>query len=135
MGAIMFRLGGQYREFSLAELVWRMGLYEEQDHMYPPFNIFLRLATQDYSPGVNGYGFWMMIENGAFNSGVSQKSHIWSPIHRLIHRIVKFSINHKKHGEKATNLNLIFMWSTIVPQSLLQHPLFPCSIFGGGGGI
>lgn len=77
--AFVFHLGVQYRECSLVEFAWRMGLYEQHQAMSPNFNRFLRLVTRDYSQGVNGYGFWTTIANGGFHSWVSQESKIRLP--------------------------------------------------------
>lgn len=109
--APVFQLGGQYQECSLAELAWRMGFYKQHVSLSPQFDIFLQATAQDYSKGVYNYGFWTTISKGNFKSMISQESHIRSPIHSLIHNIVTFLINHKKHGNKVTSLNLFYLWS------------------------
>ena len=73
-----------------------MGLYEQHEAMSPQFDMFLWAMARDYSEGVNNYGFWTNIASSNYYPSISQESQIWSPIHRLIHRIVTSSINHKK---------------------------------------
>lgn len=67
VSALAFCLGGQSWERGLAELAWRMGLYEQQEAMSHIFDIFFISDARDYSTGVNGYGFCKTIENGGFH--------------------------------------------------------------------
>lgn len=129
--ALVFRLGGQYQECNLDELTWTKGLYEQHESMSPKFDIHLGSDEGEYSNGVNSYGFWTIIANGAFNSGISQESHIWSPIHLPIHSLVTFSINHKKHGDKVTSLNLFFLWRILAPRVCCNIPYFLAQYLGG----
>lgn len=85
-----------------------MGLYEAHETITLVFSAFLRGAVQEYSRDMSGYEFWSNIVVGNFNSGVSPESDIKSLICRLIHRIITFSIHHKKYGDKVTKINLFF---------------------------
>ncbi|CAI9270629.1 unnamed protein product [Lactuca saligna] len=98
-------------ECNLAESSWQMGIYDDSEMKTPTFDIFFRIVVRECLPGVSGYDFWESIAKGAFHSGVSKESHIQSPIHKLLHRLVTFSINYKKHGDKMTTLNLFFLWT------------------------
>lgn len=128
--ALFFRLNGKFRECSLVEFSWHMGIYEENKMRSPAFELFLTKVVREYLSGVNGYNFWSTIANGAFHSGVSQESHIRSPIHRLLHRFITFSINHKRHGDKVTSLNLFFLWSIVTPTIFCNIPHHLASYLG-----
>lgn len=41
-GALAFRLGGDYKEYSLLEFAWCMGLYPEDETRSPNFILFLQ---------------------------------------------------------------------------------------------
>lgn len=70
--ALVFCLGGVYRECSLCKFAWRFGLYEAHYTMKPIFFFsFLRVVVREYSRGVSEYDFWSNIAAGNFNSGVS----------------------------------------------------------------
>lgn len=112
-GPWFFCLGGKFRECSSAEFAWRMGIYEEHETRSPIFELFLRSAAREYLSGASGYDFCGTIANRAFHSSVSQESHIKSLIHRLLHRLITFSIKHKRHGDKFKSLNLFFLWSIV----------------------
>ena len=88
---------------------WRMDIYDENETRSPVFDVFLRSTAREYLPGVSGYDIWTTIANGAFHSGVSQETYIQSSIYQLLRRLVTFSINHKKHADKVTSLNLFFL--------------------------
>lgn len=88
--ALVFHLGGQYRESSLAEFAWRMVLYEQRETMSPMFERILPSSARDFYQGISGYEFWKTITNGEFHSKVSHESQIRSSIHRFIHRLVMF---------------------------------------------
>ena len=122
--ALVFRLGGEYRECSLVEFSRRMGLYEAHETITHEFILFLRDATQVYADGVSGPEFWSNIATGVFNSGVSPESSIKSPIHRLIHHLITFSIHHKRHGDKVTKSNLFFLWCILQPGVCCNIPYF-----------
>lgn len=94
--ALVFRLGGEYGERSLVEFLWMMGLYEAHKAMSPEFTMFLREVARAYEGRVPGPEFWSNIASSVFNSSVSPESSIKSPIHRLIHRLITFSIHDKK---------------------------------------
>ena len=64
--ALVFRLGGKYREYSLVEFSWRMGIYEKKETVSPTFGKFLRAVAREYSQGVNGYDFGLQLLMGHF---------------------------------------------------------------------
>lgn len=70
------------------------------------------------------------IEKLNFNLGISQESHIWSPVYCLIHYLVAFSINHKKHHDKVTKLSLFYLWSILAPRVFCKIPYFLAKYFG-----
>lgn len=117
------------------EFSWRMGIYDESETQTPAFDIFFRTVVREYLPLVIGYDFWATIANGAFHWSVLQESHIWSPIHRLLHQLVTFSINHKKHGDKVTSFNLFFLWSIIAPVVFCNIPYHLASYLGSKAAI
>ena len=43
--ALVFRLGDEYQEYRLAEISWRMGIYDDNETRSLVFDIFLRSAT------------------------------------------------------------------------------------------
>ena len=55
--ALVFRLGGEYQERSLAEFAWKMGLYEAHETMTPTFSAFLWGAEREYFGSMSGYEF------------------------------------------------------------------------------
>lgn len=117
-------LGCEYMECSLSKFAWRMGIYEQQETQLPAFELFMRTAAREYLSGASGPDFWSTIANGVFDSGVSQESQIRSLIHSLLHRLIGFSMNHKRHGDKVTSLNLFFLWSIVTPgvfYNILYH--------------
>ena len=78
--------------------------------MTPEFVMFLRESARGYKNGATGVDFWNNIASGVFNSEVSPESSIKSPIHHIIHWFITFYINHRRHGDKVTKLNLFFLW-------------------------
>lgn len=101
-------LGGKYRECSLIELAWCIRIYEEHKTRSPAFELFLRSAVREYLSVAFGYDFW----------GTSS-------IHRLLHRLITFSIDHKIHGDKVTCLNLFFLCIIVSRRSFATF----CSIW------
>ena len=62
--ALVFGLGGEYRECSLVQFAWRFGLYDRQEAMNPEFGMFFSAAARGYTEGVTGYVFWQNIVSG-----------------------------------------------------------------------
>lgn len=113
--ALAFRLGGIYREYRLLEFAWRMGLYTEAETQSPTFILFLQYCVRDFTIGMIDVQFWRTITNFEYSPRDFREGHIRSLVHRFLHRLIIFTINHKHHGEKVSSQNLFYLWSIITP--------------------
>ena len=95
-----------------------------QEAMTPEFAMFFREAARDYENRASRIALWNNIASGIFNFGLSPESSIRSRIHRLIHRFITFSINHKHHGDKVTKQNLFFLWCILQSGVCCNIPYF-----------
>ena len=126
----MFRLGGVYRECSLREFAWRMGLYTEVETQSPFFIPFLLGCVRDFTPGTLDVQFWRGISNHEYNTRDSSESQIRNPVFRFLHRLITFSINHKHHGDKVPIQNLFYLWTLITPGVCCDLPYMLARFMG-----
>lgn len=90
-----------------------MGLYTEAETQSPNFILFLQDCVRDFTTGMIDVQFWRTIVKHEYSPRDSREGYIQSPINRLLHRIITFTINHKHHGGKVPSQNLFDLWSII----------------------
>lgn len=115
MENLTFCLGGERRECSVAELAWRLDLYNRSEAMTKDFGVFLDTCHMDLPKGVNGANWWTTISNGVHIPSVAQEGDIRSTIHRLIHCFILSTINMRKDANKFPNQDIFFLWSILTP--------------------
>lgn len=86
---INFRLGGQYRECSLIDLAWRLGIYEFEETRTLQFTMFYDSGFE-----IRNYEIWTTIANGLYDLKSSQEILIQSHIHRFLNCLITFIVNH-----------------------------------------
>lgn len=86
------------------------------------FVIFLNHFHKTFPDGINDANWWSTIANGTYIMGTAQEGDIWSPIHQIIHRLITFSINQRKEGDKVSSLDVFFLWSIITPDVFCNLP-------------
>lgn len=107
-----------------------MGLYIKEETQSPQFVLFLQGCVQDFTSGVIDVQFRRIIANHKYNSHDALEGQIWSPIYRLLHRLVTLSINHKHHGDKVPSHNLFYLWSIITPAVFFDLPYMLARLLG-----
>lgn len=107
--ALTFCIGEEYRECSMDELAWRMGLYNQFEAITEGFGLFLDHFHRKFPQGVNGANGWSTIAQGIYIPSAAQEGDIRSPIHRLIHRFISRSINMRKDDDKYPSLDLFYL--------------------------
>lgn len=64
--ALTFCLGGEYRECSMADLGWRMGLYGQSLVKTEAFGTFYDSCCQVFPDGMNLANWWTTIANNVY---------------------------------------------------------------------
>lgn len=64
MGNLTFCLVGERRECSLAELAWRLDLYDQYEGMTKGFSIFVDHYHKFFLDGISDANWWNTIANG-----------------------------------------------------------------------
>lgn len=90
---ISFCLGGEFLQCSIAELAWRLGIYDQNEIMFEAFESFLEQYHKDLPEDVVASTWWTTIANRVYIPSSAQEGSIRSPIHRLIHGLIASSIN------------------------------------------
>lgn len=119
---LTFYLGGEYRECSIVELAWRMGLYDQAKVKTEAFGEFLHSFHKDFPDGVNETNWRSTITNGVYIPSAAQDRCIKSPVHRLIHRFISCSINMRKDEDKMPNHDVFYLWSIIMSNTFCNIP-------------
>lgn len=122
LNIISFCLGGEFRQCSIAELAWRLGIYDQNENMSETFESFLEQCHKDLPEGVVASTWWNTIANQVYIPSSAQEGMIRSPIHRLIHRLIASSINMRKDDDKVPTLDIFYMWSIITPDVFCNLP-------------
>lgn len=133
LGVLMFFLGREYRQCSMVELPWRLGIYDQHVVNLGAFGTFLGACHKGFSEGMSGASWWNNIASKVYIPKSTQEGRICSPIHRLLHRLVSSTINMGKDDDKVPNLDLLFLWSVLTPGVFLQHTLLFSKVLGGKG--
>lgn len=76
----------------------------------------------DFPDEFCSYEFWATIANGVYDPGTSREIQIWSPVHCFIHRLITYSMNHKKGGHKVLKWDLFYIWYNISPVAFSNIP-------------
>lgn len=97
----------------LAELAWRLDLYDQSEFIAEGFNVFIGHFHKTIPYDINETTWWSTTVNGFYISGTTQEGDIWSPVHRLIHRLITFTIKKKKAGDNVLNLDIFFLWCIV----------------------
>ncbi|KAI3740391.1 hypothetical protein L2E82_30820 [Cichorium intybus] len=108
--AFSFRLGGVSRECSVMELGIRLGLYTWEETALPMFSTFfeacLRIPPADFRLA----DVWGMLANEAYESHTAVESMLRSPVHRVLHRLIASTVNHRKGGDKVPVDDVFYLW-------------------------
>ena len=119
---LTFCLGGELRECSVAELAWRLDIYNRSESMTEAFGVLLENCDTKFLEGVNGTNWWTTIANSVHIPSVAQEGDIRSAIHRLIHRFISSTINMRKDYDKVRNLDLFLLWCILIPDVFCNIP-------------
>lgn len=117
----------------MAELSWRMGLYDQSVVMTEAFGEFLDSFHKVFQNGVNGSNWWTTLENGVYIPSLAQEASIGSPIHRFIHRLVSNTINMRKDVDKVPSLDVFYPWCIIMPNTFCNIPYCLAKYLAEGG--
>ena len=90
--AVTFRLGGQARQITLAELMWRIGVYTQEETQSQGFADFME-SCYTIHPDEGTLGeFWSRIATTIFIPRDSKESSIRDPVYRLLHKLLARTI-------------------------------------------
>ncbi|KAI3690625.1 hypothetical protein L2E82_48769 [Cichorium intybus] len=120
--ALFFRLGGVSRECSVMELGIRLGLYTQEETALPIFSTFfeacLRIPPEEFRVA----DVWGALANEAFDSHTAVESMLRSPVHRVLHRLIASTVNHRKGGDKVPVDDVFYLWCLTSEDVCLNLP-------------
>ncbi|GJX07634.1 hypothetical protein Tco_0195566 [Tanacetum coccineum] len=97
---IKFRLGGHAHSLTLLEFAYRLGLYHVDELDEEGFDVYLQggLRSDEY---FNAQEYWLSIsQEENLSLSRSQDSTIWSPVLRVIHKMITYGLCQRTIGEK-----------------------------------
>ncbi|GKB09151.1 hypothetical protein Tco_0837463 [Tanacetum coccineum] len=109
--ALTFRLGGLYRHCSVKEFGVRMGLYPQTLADNKSFLHFLKCGEVAPAKDFNYARFWSRIAQSEYDISHIRESHISSPIHRILHRMISHSITGRKCAGSVTQMDLWYLYN------------------------
>ncbi|KAI3740491.1 hypothetical protein L2E82_30940 [Cichorium intybus] len=104
--ALSFRLGGVSRECSVMELGLRLGLYTREEIALPIFSTFFEACLRIPPAEFRVADVWGTLANEAYDSHTAVESMLRSPVHRVLHRLIASTVNHRKGSDKGVCLNI-----------------------------
>lgn len=108
--AISFRLGGVSRECSVMELGIRLGLYTREETASPMFSTFFEACHRIPPEEFRLADVWGMLANEAYDSHTAVESMLRSPVHRVLHRLIASTVNHRKGSDKVPVDDVFYLW-------------------------
>ncbi|KAI3751628.1 hypothetical protein L2E82_22719 [Cichorium intybus] len=120
---IRFRLMGNWHDVSLARFAYLLDLYPEELAFHPYFPTYLSTYDRgEFSEGRCG-SFFQEIAN--VNNTIprdNKASQIQNLIHRMLHRLLAFTVNQSFGFDKCPYLDLPALWGAINPDVRFHLP-------------
>ncbi|PWA53697.1 retrotransposon Orf1 [Artemisia annua] len=107
--ALTFRLGGSYHHCSVKEFGVRMGLYPQALADNNNFLRFLKSGEVAPAKDFNYARFWSRIAQGRYDIRHLREMHISSPIHRILHKMISYSITSRSDTSSVTKMDLWYL--------------------------
>nr|KAJ0186087.1 hypothetical protein LSAT_V11C900488620 [Lactuca sativa] len=126
---ISFSLGGELRQCSIAELAWRIGIYDQNVILTEDFETFLEQCHKDLPEEVFASTWWNTIANRVYIPSSSQEGHIRSPIHRLIQRLIASTINMRKDDDKNRKIIWVLDLQEARALTVISPPPFSTTLY------
>lgn len=108
--ALSFRLGGVSRECSVMELGLRLGLYTREEIVLPIFSTFFEACLRIPPAEFRVADVWGALANEAYDSHTAVESMLRSPVHRVLHRLIASTVNHRKGSDKVPVDDVFYLW-------------------------
>lgn len=118
---LTFQLGGEPRSMSLVEFAIAVGLYTEDETANPHFLDHLLSARVQKFNAMELAEHWGLVGNFDFG-GRPSYTHIRNPRHRLIHRLLAFSIAARREGPEKVHQPDMFYLGCIVRGTRVNIP-------------
>lgn len=96
--SISFQPGGLPRTMSVINLARALELHEGDEMHNLHFLSYLSAARTVNFSSAEVFEHWSLIGNGQYSQGAPSYNLIRNPIHRLIHRMISFSIAARREG-------------------------------------
>lgn len=93
---------------SLVDLTWGLDLYNHFEALTEGFHAFLDHCHKHLSGYVGYSDSWTTITNAVYVPRTTPKGKIRTIVHRFIHKLITFSINQKKEGDRVP-IDLFFV--------------------------
>lgn len=120
---IHFRLMGNWHDVSLARFAYLLGLYPEELTSHPHFPNYLSTFDKGEFDDARCGIFFTEIAN--VNNAIprdNKATQIQNPIHRMLHRLLAFTVNQSYGYDKCPYLDLPALWGAINPNVRFHLP-------------
>ncbi|KAI3689517.1 hypothetical protein L2E82_47477 [Cichorium intybus] len=120
---IRFRLMGTWHDVSLSRFAYLLDLYPEELAFHPHFPAYL--STYDKGDFNEGRCSEFFQEIANVNNTIprdNKASQIQNPIHRMLHRLLAFTVNQSFGFDKCPYLDLPTLWGAINPDVKYHLP-------------
>ncbi|KAL6550640.1 hypothetical protein OROMI_021128 [Orobanche minor] len=121
--AIRFRLMGQWHDVSLPQFAYLLGLYPAELTSHPYFPNFLNTFEKESFSEMRCHEFFRGIADCAQTLPKDLKaSQIRNPKHRMLHRLLSFTLNQSYGYDKCPYIDMPALWGAINPEVRFKLP-------------